>query len=1293
MAMLLPVAMAAMGGLASTLVNKVVSKIIGDAPPTEATISQIQPYLSNPSTFMELVAAQPGLLPQDQAQSLQNSSFQDINTALTHTRAKLLASMMPLNPSSQGVQNANLISNHLGQAVSDGAAMLQMLPQNAQLSRPIALAQPQPQYTMSPYQAAQQIQPIPGMLGQVPSLTTGMQGGTGNPQTSLVNLAAQPGYKLNYNQGVLLPPVPTGSTAPLESMRPEMQQATTLPGAIGQNLSQVANAVKDTATEQGVGAINKVGGMITGLGQRVVSGLIGKGTDKLLGLLGGTINGLVSKIIGDAVPTTLPAMYLSKDIHGAEALPKMDPSWLRPAVKVVGDALVGQTQRVTTSGSTPKIVGDAPPGAVSSDSSIMQGMGDVMTPQQSDAALQNITNSPGFALVSELVLQEQTLSLAKGLSNGMSAVEMNFQSGVSLPLSNASYAQDQVFLVNQIQGMMMANLSPVFEGLLVQTAGCPITAFNASTTNFVSVSGAEIQAPKLAPPVGGNLTLDTLKPLLLGAAVSEYSSALRLRNTIVDVDRMLKAFAITSNNLEAQTGYSFALPLTKILGYVLNMMPFVGTNIASAISSVNATFPADYMGSSVPGICFPWVVSRQSELPIGNVMKLAVVGEADFISAITGDIITNDWDPLFWPAAWGSETAIVYIRQNQVNSGVLNFVEMLAQLEYPVCSVTNTVYMYTIGKGGNLANPTFNNMYVTNLTNVFLTTAATRIKGPKKAVLFVVLNIKAGQRTAINLGVQNVILSTEDAGPAHPDDFDLNGANFNANVEWLCRSSSLPVLLSWIGRWEETFGNNSDRATALRFWADVSRLYGPGLVASNPLLPGGQISLAGYRADYMNGWNFVDPASLCQPPNFPFLDDPIWMVAQSVHSLWTGNNAPALVEGRNRGWRSLLKTASGLTPMIYRKHDQADLGYEYLMGPTNAWVLPTSDFMVDYLLMKKWCYTLEEYPTDRLADAARIAYTVAVMNNIMAAIVDLLHQSNDTLMPAFFIPAYPNIDANMSLKMRNSVMPGIAEILLSGIQFPTAYPNVMVHVDGSGFTLNANNIATEGLAEFERVYTYPLTDGTVLTSVARIPKDVIGDFSVIMKQTANSLRLNFPLFNPSRRKVVVANQAYNLFNITINRDENGASAIENTILMRYLSRLAQGVVVSGNVLNNGVFMRNKLYDVLKVYAFQIRFPNEYRDALINAAMGREGMPTPLTWGLGLPKGENVITRDPSASYSPLSLQMAGPIDAFGPGEGSYSYIMYYNRVGGFAMVTENSFTLVPESVFSGSAVQNMLGGF
>nr|UNY47205.1 MAG: ORF1 [Totiviridae sp.] len=1327
MAFLLPALATVAGTAGSALISKLMNKIIGDAPLNEQTMSQVDTIMSTPASLLNQPFIRQMELQPDELNQIANYSIPDWQTAYTQSRGKLLGQIALPKDSAALAQAYNQSSNQLSQAVADGAALKQITPLYNQVGGIYNQVTPSGLHPID--QNVLNMQPQTAMQAALSSSLLGSRNNTASishlpsnpinpmslplsaqqgrtPQSMIMNwsatpiqLAAQPQEKILSNQAVLTPSTFNTAAVPPAS-NPNFLRPTTVTGAIQGVASNAGNTFLGTAKDAAIDAVGKLGGQLVSQGSGAISKLIGNAANAGSKLLSNALSSIFGKIIGDAPPMRPEITQLTRDFpkhdlnsqlvsavgQNAQSvmntfMPKVigDASLTKP-MKVIGDANPMMTQPM-------KVVGDAPP--VPSDTAIaptnggmdpgsLDRMGETMTDEQAGAAASNLQSSGAFALLTQLVLEEQTIHLAKGISTGLSPVQLNRQLGSMLEASAATFSQSQVSVVNGIQGAITAWPNIYSYGSLIDNT-LVINVFNQGYRTI-----CEIEPPAVAPPLGGNNTIDTLKPLLLGASISDYSSMLRVRTSTTNIDNMLRAFASAVQNIEGKTGYSFCLPLVKNMGYLLMKYNIPGENLNAITTGLNITYNENWSGGVSPYRVLPGVPGRIGD----EVIKLAIITEEDYINILTGDIDSQTFDVEMTPDKWDVSCGVCFVRQQELTNWSANVLEMTSKFPFPmfmyVDASTTTAYQF------DATNARQDFVLPTHCSKVVMT----QIPGCWKAMLFVVLGAKTGQPKSIPIDPPNAdgthtYINTDDNTPVDPYETPINGDIFLRIGTWLGNVDSITSQQAFIRRWEEMKGNSSDRSCAMRFWAEHSRVYGPTMIGSNALHVGDNQSVAGIsNAQYYSG-NPAEPRT-----DFPMTNQPIWerSLTRWYSAASTGPYYNSLVW--NNAYTSNYKTASGLqlTPTSLSGSATTVEAWNNSYGSAVVTVLPTEDNVVNFLVSKRWVYCMEEYPESLLNDASRLSFTIAIMNNIQAAITDLYCQSLDIALPLFYAPGLAASDQMVRQRLEKVVLPGWTEIDSSGIQFPVMYNRRYAMTNGADFITDPN-LPTSAIYYLRAIYGDAVAGMSALTSVARIPRELMAAWTPLFQLINNKLRLNFSFANPSKTPFVVGTDRFDFLTVWLSVDDTKLSSVENIVYSRFVSRLAQGVVLNGTSTNPGFFVYNKLTNTLKLYLVNVRYADEGICTMINQSVGRGGLTQPITTTLGVPRGENILTRDPANSYSPLTLAMTGPLDAFAPGDGSFSYNMYYTNTGTFATYTTSHFTIIPEDVLSGSGIQHFLSSF
>lgn len=1324
--MLPTLGLAAATGAASYLGGKVIQKIVGDAPMEEGgQFAMAQPVAGSPNLTTSL-QQQPQQTPLGQLQRLtyensllRNTAYQPIQP---YQQALVSATSQP-NTIQDGYET-KASQNILGQSASDSAALLANGIPTQHLNRmfqqgtlPATRIHNSSQIDSRYYAGNMPSQPMMSngssqmslphaTLGssnpadQITPTSNIRQPGTVTTPSEMMSEyvivpAPQPQYKTMENQTALLP---------AQDMNPAMQPANTNSSQLGlANIAKgAASTVSQSIREAAMAAAQSFANQAASNVAQAGTAIINKGTAKGLSLLQTSVASAIKKIIGDAPPDTVRS--LTNEIMTGTG--QVDPQLM----KIIGDAPMSLTRDMQPT----KIVGDAPPG----DPTLTEQPG-MMTSDQSSAAAANASKSLSFQMLTRLIMEEQVLQVASGFIMGLNVIELNNQLTRLLTLTQGSFYQSSATIVNGIKGAsVMTNRLCRYTGGSTDNP----TWINDGTRPvlMLPITGAKIMATRNSPPVGGNTTFDTLRPLLLGAATTDYSSQLRVNTTTTNVDAMMRAVSAASQNLVAQTGYDFSLPLIKLIGYVLQHYPVLGEGMNTYAADANlvcANNWNDTIGAVPQATWFPLELSGRTITPhpgfdvwIG--WRVCAVTEKDFIMAISGGDQIDSWEPDFSPVHWGADCAVIFIPPGAGTNRELNNARLMSQMGYPISLTewnTEDWLWWVDRQAGVTASGGATTDGVVYPNNTVTTKAGlTRIPGPVSNILFVCLGNFSNTPMSVVFGPDNdqQVVNTVDNHPGaggvvheiplatSPTGQQWPGVNPVVLLNWSTfyrGRERVTGIMSLIREWESFFGNNSNRSTALRFWADHSRMYGavqpkvinqptPGSpqgvtgiswVQSNLTVTdaGANLAAPSYRANF---WDVMELNRLVMPATSP----------QSI--LVLGNTASGLIPTPGTlGSPGNLNTTGTAWRRIWYGDQTPDWSSD--AGLVDSAVQPTitalggQDFLVDYLMYKKWIYPMEEYPGTTLSDASRLSLTVAVMSNMMAAMTDLIVQSTNLHSTAVESPGAYQDSQTIRLLIEKRLWPAIELFMQMGIQFPTSYNTRQdLYTNTSQFRLVA----------YMQGYGLNYFDGIHENTLARIPRALMGQWVPAMVPIWNKLRLNLPVMRASRATVRAGNQNYNLFQVFICEDDLAVPLQAMSLVNDLQTRISQGVAVTGNSVNPGFVVRNTRDQSIRLIAFTFRYYFEYVSYYVNGSMGREGFTIPPTTNVGIPVIEKINNRDMMQGFDSNRLLSIGPIDAYGPGEGTYDYVMYYTMSSGFSAITTNTFSSVPDSVFEVDGLQS-----
>jgi hypothetical protein len=1038
-------------------------------------------------------------------------------------------------------------------------------------------------------------------------------------------VAEQPSHKLYGNQQVVIPPQNTSAASNVVDNVPAAPSFGDKLKTWAMQMGQGAlSAGTDAALQAGTNALNK------GY-EAALPGLV-KGAGRLGSKLGSKFSSFLGKIVGDAPPAVL-------GLTMSPQMTSIDTSKMRPEAREGVELFMNQ---FTDKGN--KIVGDAPPEGEAA-----------MTAEQVEAAVANVGNSAAYLLMAELMVEEQMLDTAKGLARNLSPVEMNRETIMNKVPVNATFEQELQTIVTGIRGTpYTANWSVWYVDLV---ADPPTQGLGTADSIPLALTYTAIAPPKTAPPLGGNNTFEQLKPLLLSAPMSEYSSALRLRTAQTNVDDMMRLVATASNNITAASGYSFALPLIKILGYMLDMYMFFGEGSSNFLTGIQVSATRGWTGAKAlrtTETLFPYH-ERQT-----TTMSIVLMTEADFTNIITG-ISSMSAFPEWAPDRWGDTVAVVFIPAAETSNASVNTIRVMSQLGYPARRTYDVDFaQYWITQAG-VPQAGTGRQETCSLANQVV------IPGPQDKVIIVVTNTRTNDTSLVQLMLDGGLTLTiaKTATFAQPRVLEYQEANDLVSfITDMSVSSSISAWLLW---WETTFGNNSDRASALRFWADQSRLYYPQTTAGQSYSPHSPQGMGGYLTVIVNGegdWEYAANA-----PDFTAPE-------KTLHTL------ELTVAGQNQ-LTSMATRATGMHATIM--HTPTNALVNLSSRPWNVSViLPNTDPIIDLLVIRKWVYPTEEQPMVSMSDLARTSYTIAVMSNLLAGLTDLMAQANSIPHCMFYVPYDAATQPGRRKILESNFYAGLEDMMSTGIQFPTIHYNR----NNNFLPILSNSTA------YTLFWGATSLDGQINISVARIPRHDLAQFSPTFGMIYNSVRLSYPQLKPAKSLVTIGADRVPMFRILINEDEVDLTMGDKQTLFNQLARLSQGYVVTNGISPNpGVLFMSATSSVVSTMGVNVLRSDSSRSIIFQGQCGHTSISVPTFSRINQPIGEVPPTRSFTAGFEPFRLLMSGPVDLFGMPEGTYSYEMLYTMAKGSMAITTTEFATVPDSIFTNTGVNRMMTTF
>lgn len=1020
--------------------------------------------------------------------------------------------------------------------------------------------------------------------------------------------------------------------------------------------NELLGAVRGAASEAASQAVQQVGGTATSV--------IKQGLTKAGGYLGNLISaGLTSvakKVIGDA-----PAGF--ENFSGAKGgfIPPISPA------EVYGTPLgfgtlggrVPTLEGLVSNVNAQKVVGDAPPG----------GQDEVMTQDQQAAAVTNLQNSVTFNMMSRLILNEQVMVTSTSLPRGMNEAQLNNFYARDLESLVGTYRQSEVQTTFGLKGMTL------------QYTGYPTADYDKATDKYeVGVNsfnsfwctGVALETSRVAPPCTANTTLNQLAPLLAGAALGEYSSQLRVKTFSTDLDLMVRASAIAMNNIQSQQGYSFCLPLVKAMGYLLQQVQLFGSEINDLYA--DAYFRPTGFTYTKGARRFPLeALTDADHIWNGESWKtaaFAVISESDFVKAAVGIVQVANWNS-FAPQFWGTDCAIVFIPGNDKSNEQLNSVRMAAQAAYPM----NMMYMKGRWHYFN-RDDVYTEIPVD--VNACKKASLTRIPGPTRIFLFVVMGAREAGSAGIRIGDGTgqaghfKELNAIDNPPHEPYVIEEDGAVDMGYAAAFANSyASLTAWVTYIKEWETTFGNSSDRSSAMRFWADHSVIFANYFLATNGLDVGSAMT--------MSFLSWANPART----NIGTPEAPVWKpsaleAVTDIPQSWT-------TSGRWCHGATFLAAMASTKTATYLP--VADINTPLESGNPWRWEhsapdfsrLPFEDPMMNYLVYKKWITPNEEYPEVTLDDPARLGHTITVMANLMAGLSDLTSQQRDFLYTELmFSPLILTTVPMAMMRAKNVLWPAFEEILTNGIQFPQYWNNRDCNV-------HCYNTHAFWQAAAPLVVPEVVVYGSVIVGSARIPVNIMGQWFSPLYPQYIQLRLNLPVMKPQRNYITVNNVKRAMLQAEYSEEGTGLVGKLLSPISWLMWRLSLGVIVGPPPINNGWLVQATNNQGVYEYYVHMEQPDASRDQVLVREYGSGNVTIPPTSFVSLPVGEFILKRALTTALQPFNVLMQGPLDAFiGVGSGSTAYQMFVQTNTPQAIFVSDTWATIPDWLFSPTGLQS-----
>jgi hypothetical protein len=571
------------------------------------------------------------------------------------------------------------------------------------------------------------------------------------------------------------------------------------------------------------------------------------------------------------------------------------------------------------------------------------------------------------------------------------------------------------------------------------------------------------------------------------------------------------------------------------------------------------------------------------------------------------------------------------------------------------------------------------NFYTRTQFNVFFTptgykafknVSCTYIPGPRQFVLFVVMNARESAGVGVTIGdgtsaleAHQLTLNADDNPPTNPHIVAEGETAEGRALRVVCNHDCLPMILAYIKEWEYTYGNSSDRASAMRFWADHGYRWFEDRFVANGLDIGSPQTIS------FKGIFVKNDADLTRDAYTVLSDQPLaWRSACKVYTTdnsWAYSNQCALTSTFMPAGKVTLP-AGNTTNFVWTNGYAAD-----------ASRLPYEDYMISYLVYRRWVNCNEEYPEVQINDPARFAHTICVMANIMALAADLSSQQSDFCFAEIYCAPRVLRQSPMSaLRQKNALWPALEQILTNGIQYPQYWNNRDVN-------FHRYESSTYWDVVYTDVFPTSVANGTVLASVARIPMSIAGQWFKPLYPQYIHLRLNLREMKPQRIRATIDGVARLLFQCFYSEEQTGMVGRMLAPISWLMWRLSMGVMATVNSPNNGFMVQVANNMTFRDYYVHYEGYDSGRNQVLVREFHSGGVTVPPTTAAALPTGEFLLKRSIVDALQPVSLVMQGPQDAFiGVGIGSTAYQLFVQTNTPQALFVSESWATVPNWLFS-----------
>lgn len=687
----------------------------------------------------------------------------------------------------------------------------------------------------------------------------------------------------------------------------------------------------------------------------------------------------------DNINANLNALNKTYETSDTTTIPNNNTSQNNDVLKIIGDEPLNLTDNAGNK--TVKIVGDAPNrGTRDQKLGALGTFGSFLT-----------------SIKASIVAIEQTMQNGYKVKPLTSREEFLRDVRLSFSYSASLYQKAEAYKCDYLQGM---NFYP---RVLTYNRGLPREdQFQVDNAGMIYFSDTICRPARNAPPLLSNVTWNTLVPLMKNTSITEFSSALRIRVRGTDMDVMSNAVLKAMPNFDTSSGYSFATRLAKAIGYVLSYNQFNRADFNNKISGLYRPASAN-MSAETTGTWFIFPLSYEWKLmPTREERRqyfagttIAVTDYSSYVDNLLGR--TTNWHDAFAPNNLGTATAVVFLTQAEAMNKNIVMARTLLEMDYPAVFLeTEPHNWFTVDENSRVTEI----RETATADTTYINTA--HIAGPMRSILYVIYDAESWNDNQVVMGVDVI-----NARPSEPEDDPQ--IIFNNTADFFEEANAFASFMDEIRHWEMIYGNNSDRATALRWaaencinWAVPSQTGVAPAGANNPmvgLMYSGMLNNPFRQASY-NYFQYDRMAQLIlynTSPTYMFRD-------------FLGRPYP---------------------------YDDNRLPTRTVINAPN-YTLPLSNHIIDFLVNKNWLKCAEESPQITITDPNSLTCTVNDISEALSTAADIILETEGCPMAPLFNARvdYPEqMQTFWATFMSRRIYPQLGALLTDGIQYPNLFRN------------------------------------------------------------------------------------------------------------------------------------------------------------------------------------------------------------------------------------------------------------